>query len=114
MAISEGGENLSSGQRQLICICRAILRKSKVVILDEATSSIDVVTEKRIQQLISLHFRDSTMITVANRLNTITNSDKVLVLDYGRVMEYDSPSRLISNPASMYSKLVEEIKQQEK
>lgn len=69
--ISENGSNLSSGERQLICICRAILRKSKVVILDEATANIDMVTEQKIQELIQTQFQDSTMLTIAHRINTI-------------------------------------------
>jgi ABC-type multidrug transport system fused ATPase/permease subunit len=81
--ISENGANLSSGERQLICICRAILRRSKLVVLDEATSNIDILTEQKIQLLISTQFQDSTMLVIAHRLNTIINSDRVLVLSYG-------------------------------
>jgi len=83
--IDEGGSNLSNGEKQLVCICRAILRKCHVVILDEATSNIDVVTEERIQALLETFLKDSTVITVAHRLNTIISSDKVLVLSYGKV-----------------------------
>jgi ABC-type multidrug transport system fused ATPase/permease subunit len=83
MKITEGGKNLSSGERQLICICRAILRKNKIVILDEATANIDVVTEQKIQTLINEEFTDSTVITIAHRLNTIIKSDYVLVLSRG-------------------------------
>jgi len=75
MKITEGGKNLSSGERQLICICRAILRKNKIVILDEATANIDVVTEQKIQRLINDEFASSTVITIAHRLNTIIKSD---------------------------------------
>lgn len=83
MKITEGGKNLSSGERQLICICRAILRKNRIVILDEATANIDVVTEQKIQTLIHEEFRTSTVITIAHRLNTIIKSDYVLVLSKG-------------------------------
>jgi ATP-binding cassette subfamily C (CFTR/MRP) protein 1 len=83
MKITEGGKNLSSGEKQLICICRAILRKNKIVILDEATANIDVVTEQKIQKLIKEEFTESTVITIAHRLNTIIKSDKVLVLSHG-------------------------------
>jgi ABC-type multidrug transport system fused ATPase/permease subunit len=89
--IAENGSNLSAGQKQLICICRAILRKNKVVVLDEATANIDIVTEKQIQKLINEEFTNSTVITIAHRLNTIMNSDKVLVLSHGEIAEYDSP-----------------------
>ena len=95
MKITEGGANLSTGERQLICICRAILRKNKVVVLDEATANIDIVTEEKIQKLIESEFRESTVITIAHRLNTIIKSDKVLVLVDGRVEEYDAPRELM-------------------
>jgi ABC-type multidrug transport system fused ATPase/permease subunit len=101
--LTENGQNLSSGERQLICICRAILRSSKVVILDEATANIDVVTEQKIQTLIAEEFKQSTMITIAHRLNTIIKSDKVMVLSFGKILEYDSPSRLLSDESSHFS-----------
>ncbi len=82
---------MSAGEKQLICICRAILRKNKVVVLDEATANIDIVTEKKIQKLINEEFTSSTVITIAHRLNTIMNSDKVLVLSHGEIAEYDAP-----------------------
>ena len=93
--ISEGGLNFSSGERQLICVCRAILRKSKLILLDEATAFIDMLTEKKIQELISTEFKDSTMMTIAHRLNTIMGCDKVMVLSYGMLAEFDSPSNLM-------------------
>jgi ABC-type multidrug transport system fused ATPase/permease subunit len=83
MKITEGGKNLSSGERQLLCIIRAILRKNKIVVLDEATANIDVVTEQKIQQLIHQEFASSTVLTIAHRLNTIIKSDHVLVLSRG-------------------------------
>jgi ATP-binding cassette subfamily C (CFTR/MRP) protein 1 len=83
MDITENGKNLSSGERQLICICRAILRKSKLVILDEATANIDIVTEEKVQFLINTEFTNATVLTIAHRLNTIVNSDRVLVLSFG-------------------------------
>ena len=113
MEISENGSNLSTGEKQLVCICRAILRKCNVVILDEATSNIDVVTEERIQTLLETYLRNSTVITVAHRLNTIINSDKVLVLSYGKVKEFDSPDSLMQDPNSEFSKLLEELKKKE-
>lgn len=110
MKITEGGKNLSSGEKQLICICRAILRKNKIVILDEATANIDVVTEQKIQKLIKEEFTESTVITIAHRLNTIIKSDKVLVLSHGQVVEYDTPKKLMSDPESEFSKLLKELK----
>jgi len=112
--LTENGGNLSSGERQLICICRAILRSSKVVILDEATANIDVVTEQKIQRLIEVEFKESTMIVIAHRLNTIINSDKVMVLSFGEILEYDSPQKLMSDPASEFSELLKEIEKEEK
>lgn len=111
--ITEGGANMSSGEKQLICICRAILRKSKVIILDEATANIDVVTEQKIQELITENFKDSTMLVVAHRLNTIINSDMVLVMGEGQNKEYDAPQTLINNPDSEFSKLLQELKKKQ-
>ena len=113
MVIRENGANLSSGEKQLICICRAILRSSKVVILDEATANIDVVTEQKIQRLISEEFEGSTMITIAHRLNTIMQSDKVMVLSYGQVLEFDDPATLAADPSSEFSGLLKEIELEE-
>ena len=79
------------GERQLICIIRAILRSNKIVILDEATANIDVVTEQIIQRLIDEEFANASVICIAHRLNTIIRSDKVLVVDGGRALEFDSP-----------------------
>ena len=106
MEIAEDGNNLSTGEKQLVCICRAIMRKSKVVILDEATSNIDIVTEERIQTLLETFLKDSTVITVAHRLNTIIQSDKVLVLSYGKVKEFDSPQTLMQDGNSEFTKLL--------
>lgn len=90
LPITENGSNLSSGEKQLICICRAILRvilslsytlqKSKIIILDEATANIDVILEQKIQRFIDSEFNESTMLTIAHRLNTITKSDRILQL----------------------------------
>jgi ATP-binding cassette subfamily C (CFTR/MRP) protein 4 len=87
--ITENGGNLSSGEKQLICICRAILRKNKVVLLDEATANIDLLTEQRIQKLIEEEFGECTVITIAHRLQTIMKSDRVLVVEDGRCVEFD-------------------------
>jgi len=89
--VQEEGKNLSIGERQLICIIRAILRSNKIVVLDEATANIDVVTEQAIQKLISEEFSGATVLTIAHRLNTIIKSDKVLVMDKGQAIEFDSP-----------------------
>ena len=108
--IEENGNNLSSGEKQLICIIRAIIRMNKVVILDEATSNIDVVTEQKIQELVKREFSACTMITIAHRLNTIMESDKVLVLSFGKVAEFDSPENLLKDENSHFASLVNQIK----
>jgi ATP-binding cassette subfamily C (CFTR/MRP) protein 1 len=104
--IEESGQNLSSGEKQLLWICRAVLKKNKVVLMDEATANIDIKTEQTIQQLINEKFTDATVITIAHRLNTIMESDRILVLSQGEVAEFDSPSNLLNNPNSMFSSYV--------
>jgi len=106
--IEENGENLSQGQRQMICLARALIRGSKIIIMDEATASVDLETDNQIQKAIRESFKDCTVITVAHRLNTIIDSDMVLVLDQGKVCEYDTPESLLSRPDSMFSSLVDE------
>ena len=93
--VAENGSNLSAGEKSLICICRAILRKAKVVILDEATANIDVVTEQKICSLLETEFTECTMLTIAHRLNTIVNSNMVAVMSSGSLFEYGSPNELM-------------------
>lgn len=99
---TEGGENLSVGQRQLLCLARALLRNTKILILDEATAAVDLETDDLIQQTIRTEFKQSTVITIAHRLNTIMDYDRVLVLDKGKVIEYDSPQELLSNRQGIF------------
>lgn len=94
------------GQRQLLCIARALLSGARIIIMDEATAAVDVETDALIQRSIRVEFADCTCLTIAHRLNTIMDSTKVLVLDQGRVAEYDTPSKLLANPTSMFSELV--------
>lgn len=98
------------GERQLICIIRAILRGNKIVILDEATANIDVVTEQATQRLISEEFKGATVLCIAHRLNTIIKSDRVLVMDQGKAIEYDSPRALMANPDSTFNRMLKEKK----
>ncbi|KYO39998.1 multidrug resistance-associated protein 1 [Alligator mississippiensis] len=93
--ISEAGENLSVGQRQLLCLARALLRKSKILVLDEATAAVDLETDQLIQSTIRSEFADCTVLTVAHRLHTIMDSNRVLVLQAGRIAEFDSPEVLL-------------------
>jgi ABC-type multidrug transport system fused ATPase/permease subunit len=106
VSVSEGGDNLSSGEKQLICICRAILRKRKIIVLDEATANIDLITEQKIQALMKSEFKDQTMLVIAHRLQTIIESDQVMVMSDGKVVEMDAPSKLLENEASHFTKLV--------
>lgn len=100
--LSEGGSNFSNGQRQLMCLGRALLHDSPILVLDEATASVDVSTDKLIQETIRTEFKDKTIVTIAHRLNTILDSDRVLVLDKGRVAEFDTPERLLQNQESLF------------
>ncbi|CAH0555480.1 unnamed protein product [Brassicogethes aeneus] len=100
--VSEAGENLSVGQRQLVCLARALLRKTKVLILDEATAAVDLETDDLIQRTIREEFKNSTVLTIAHRLNTIMDSDRVLVLDKGLIEEFDSPDNLLLNNKSIF------------
>ena len=100
--ITEGGDNLSIGQRQLMCLARALLRKTKILVLDEATANVDLETDDLIQKTIRKEVRECTVMTIAHRLNTIIDYDKVLVLNQGQVVEYDCPSILLSNKDSLF------------
>ena len=100
--ITEGGENLSVGQRQLVCLARALLRKTKVLILDEATAAIDIETDELIQKTIRSQFDDCTILTIAHRLNTIMDSDRIIVLDQGMIAEFDTPQNLLANTNSIF------------
>ena len=103
--ISENGSNLSIGEKQLICITRAILRKSKIVILDEATASIDFKHEEIVQKAIDQLLKNSTLISIAHRIKTVLNSDKILVLVNGEVKEFDNPDVLLKDKNSYFSEL---------
>uniref|UniRef100_A0A8C7VWI7 ABC-type glutathione-S-conjugate transporter n=1 Tax=Oncorhynchus mykiss TaxID=8022 RepID=A0A8C7VWI7_ONCMY len=99
---SEGGENLSLGQRQLVCLARALLRKTKILVLDEATAAVDLETDTLIQSTIRQQFEDCTVLTIAHRLNTIMDYTRVIVMDKGHISEMDSPANLISNRGQFY------------
>ncbi|KAH9184931.1 hypothetical protein AeNC1_013095 [Aphanomyces euteiches] len=105
--ISEMGSNLSVGQRQLVCIARALLRRSKVVVLDEATANIDLESDRLIQQTMREGFQNVTRLIVAHRLDTILDSDRILVLDGGRVKEYGAPQDLLADKESAFSRLAQ-------
>nr|XP_014338316.1 PREDICTED: multidrug resistance-associated protein 1 [Bos mutus] len=105
--ISEGGENLSVGQRQLVCLARALLRKTKILILDEATASIDFETDNLVQTTVRKEFSDCTILTIAHRLHSIIDSDRVLVLDSGRITEFETPQNLIHKRGLFFDMLTE-------
>jgi len=105
--VAEGGENFSQGQRQLLCIARSVLRKPKILVMDEATASIDNATDANIQTMIRENFGDATVLTIAHRLNTIMDSDRVLVLDDGRIAEFNTPEALLQKENGMFRSMVE-------
>ncbi|XP_063222702.1 multidrug resistance-associated protein 1-like [Bacillus rossius redtenbacheri] len=100
--VSESGENFSVGQRQLICLARALLRKTKVLVLDEATAAVDLETDDLIQATIRVAFKECTVLTIAHRLNTILDSNRVMVLDKGYVIEFEPPEKLLLNTNSVF------------
>ncbi|KAF9109213.1 hypothetical protein BGX27_007864 [Mortierella sp. AM989] len=106
--VAQSGENFSVGQRSLICLARALLRKTKILILDEATAAVDVETDELIQKTIREEFKDRTILTIAHRIKTVMDSDKILVLDQGRVKEYDSPNALLNKKDGLFYSLVEQ------
>lgn len=132
--ISEGGENLSVGQRQLICLARALLRKTKILVLDEATAGVDLDTDDLIQATIREQFQDCTVLTIAHRLSTIMDADRymllsfsvydllwstlmntvflllnrVMVLDRGLIVEFDSPEALLGREDSVFRSMTKD------
>lgn len=130
--VTEGGDNLSVGQRQLICLARALLRKTKILVLDEATAgkfsmgfrlpilhltilffsliAVDVETDKLIQDTIQKEFQTCTIVTIAHRLNTIIEYDRILVLDNGKIAEFDSPTNLLADRKSIFYSMAKDAK----
>ncbi|XP_073971778.1 probable multidrug resistance-associated protein lethal(2)03659 [Rhodnius prolixus] len=106
--VSEGGSNLSVGQRQLVCLARAIIRNNKILVLDEATANVDPQTDFFIQDTIRKKFADCTVLTIAHRLNTVMDSDKVLVMDAGTMVEFDHPHTLLQNSNGFLYKMVQQ------
>ena len=105
--VEQQGKNLSLGQRQLLCLARAILAEPKVLIMDEATASVDMEADRRIQDLIRTDFKDTTVISIAHRLDSVLTYDRILVLADGQLVEQGSPAQLLSDQASIFYGMVQ-------
>ncbi|KAI5122627.1 hypothetical protein M0805_008716 [Coniferiporia weirii] len=100
--VSEGGDNFSTGEKQLLCMARAILKRSKILVMDEATASVDYATDELIGKTIRQEFAESTIMTIAHRLRTVIDYNRVMLLDEGRIVEFDRPATLLSDPSSHF------------
>eukprot|EP00731_Ephydatia_muelleri_P021951 Em0014g542a len=107
LKVVEGGRNFSIGQRQLVCLARAILRKNKILVLDEATANVDFTTDAMIQKILQETFAQCTVLTVAHRLNTVIGLDRIMVMDGGEIVELDDPFELLKNKNSLLNKMVD-------
>ncbi|KAM4554976.1 ATP-binding cassette sub-family C member 5 isoform 1-T1 [Odontesthes bonariensis] len=110
--VTENGENFSVGERQLLCVTRALLRNSKILILDEATSAIDTETDRLIQETIRCAFGSCTTLIIAHRLNTVMSCSRVMVLDNGQILEFDSPAALLADENSRFRAMAEATENQ--
>lgn len=104
--VQDGGSTFSQGERQLLCLARVLLRRPKVVFCDEATSSVDLVTDKLVHEAIEVHLPNSTIIEVAHRLLSVATSSKILVMDYGKVAQFDTPQNLVKDKDGLFWQLV--------
>lgn len=107
-AVSESGSNFSVGQRQLLCLARAIIRNNKILLLDEATANVDPHTDSLIQKAIRTKFSNCTVLTIAHRLHTVMDSNKILVMNFGKMVEFDHPYLLLKNKSTMFYSMVQQ------
>ena len=105
LVVTENGANFSAGERQLICMARLLLRETKIIILDEATANIDYQTDQIIQNVIRNELQDQTVVTIAHRLDTVLDYDKIMVMDSGRIVEFDSPELLLKRKNSYFARM---------
>ncbi|KAH9100105.1 hypothetical protein LEN26_016183 [Aphanomyces euteiches] len=106
--VEENGENFSVGERQMLCMARALLRQARIVVMDEATAAIDHETDQNLQRVIRTEFASSTVLTIAHRLDTVLDSDRILAFDQGRLVQCDSPKSLISQGSGIFFDLCSE------
>ena len=107
LKVEDDGSNFSVGQRQLLCLARAIVRKSKILLLDEATSAVDVNTDALVQNTIRTVFINQTILTIAHRIDTILDSDKIMIMENGNIIEFDTPKILLDNHNSKFAEIVQ-------
>ncbi|KAH9896823.1 P-loop containing nucleoside triphosphate hydrolase protein [Cubamyces lactineus] len=106
--VSDEGSNYSAGEKQLLALCRALVKNSRIIVLDEATSNVDVETDAKVQRTIQTEFSSSTLLCIAHRLNTIVYYDRILVMDAGKVAEFDTPLNLFDKEDSIFRSLCNE------
>ena len=103
--VADGGENISMGQRQLLCLGRALLRPSQVLVMDEASASLDLQCDQTMKAVIAREFAGCTQLVIAHRLATVLTSDRIMVFDAGRLREFDTPARLLQNKHGLLAQL---------
>lgn len=107
-AVNDEGSNFSAGEKQLLALCRALVRNNRIIVLDEATSNVDVKTDAQVQNAIQTEFKDSTLLCVAHRLNTIAYYDRILVMNEGEIVEFDTVLNLFDHERSLFRALCDE------